>query len=90
MTKKRTRQIAPRLESGDSRIHVFLNLPDEVKEGLMAIARAENPPQSVSWVLEQAMYDYFGLDRPAFKRSVRKLKADNVAQFRRAATHRRR
>lgn len=61
----RTSRIAPRLESGDTRLAVFLNLPPEVKDGLRNIAMHEH--QSISWVLEQAVYDYFGISRPAFK-----------------------
>lgn len=59
------RRIAPRLLSGDSRLAVALNLPDTVKAGLRDIADHET--ESVSWVLEQAILDYFGLKRPKYR-----------------------
>lgn len=61
----RKRTIAPRLASGDPRVRFALNLPDAVKEGLRRIARMEN--KSMSWALEEVVYDYFHLKRPKFK-----------------------
>jgi len=60
------RQIAPKLLSGDSRISFGHGLPESVKAGLFAIARAEG--KSVSWVLECVIIDYFRLERPEYKR----------------------
>lgn len=59
------RRIAPRLQNGDSRIPFGHGLPDSVKEGLRRIARSEK--QSMSWVLEQVIIDYFDLRAPTYK-----------------------
>lgn len=66
---KRTRTISPRLATGDSRLNIYHRLPDEIKEGLFHIARTEN--QSVGWLLENAILDYFGLKRPKYKKRVK-------------------
>lgn len=60
------RRIAPRLEDGTCRVGIGHGLPPEVKEGVRAIARAEG--QSVSWVLEQVIIDYFGLKKPRYEK----------------------
>jgi hypothetical protein len=39
-------------------------LPPHIKEGIRAIAYHEN--QSVSWVLEQVIIRYFGLEKPEY------------------------
>lgn len=64
MARKRT--IAPRLASGQPRVGFGHGLPEEIKEGLRAIARQEG--QSMSWVMEQVIVDYFGFPRPKYKR----------------------
>lgn len=67
VVKKRT--IAPRLASGDRRIANSHGIPPHIKDGLKLIARREN--KSVSWVLEELIYDHLGLRRPKFiKRKV--------------------
>lgn len=62
--KNVTRQIAPRLANGDSRVGFGHRLPVEVKEGLRQIARSEN--KSMSWVMEEVIIRYFGLRRPRY------------------------
>jgi hypothetical protein len=61
------RAYAPRLLSGDPREYFFLNLPSEVKDGIKDIARTER--KSGSWVVEEAVYSYFGLERPPMHRT---------------------
>jgi hypothetical protein len=56
--------IAPRLKSLEPRISIGHGLPSRVKEGIRSIARHEN--QSVSWVLEQIIIDYFGFEKPEY------------------------
>jgi predicted transcriptional regulator len=64
------RIIAPRLANGDSRVAIGHGLPEDVKEGLKAIAKAEN--KSLSWVLEEVLIDYFGLRRPKYLKRKKK------------------
>ena len=63
MTRK-TKQIAPRLANGDSRVSDYGRLPEAIKEGLRSIAKAEN--KSMSWVKEQVIIDYFNLRQPKY------------------------
>lgn len=70
--KKKVRQIAPKLANGDSRVRDYGRLPEEIKEGLREIARLEN--QSMSWVKEKIIIDYFGLKRPRYKGEKRAAK----------------
>lgn len=56
--------IAPRLKSGDKRESIGHGLPPEIKQGLKAIARHEN--ESVSWVLEKIIIEYFGFKTPKY------------------------
>lgn len=58
------RHIAPRLASGRSRVANTGALPEHIKHGLRLIAAREQ--QSVSWVMEQIIYDYFGFAPPSF------------------------
>lgn len=60
-----TRTIAPRLRNGDRREAIGHGLPPDIKAGLQAIARAEG--QSVSWVLEQIIIDYFRMPIPDYQ-----------------------
>lgn len=60
----KTKRIAPRLASGDSRVPFGHGLPDEIKEGLRSIAKREG--KSMSWVMEEVIIDYFGLKRPKY------------------------
>jgi hypothetical protein len=69
---KTGRIIAPRLMDGDRRLHYSGGLPPEVREGLWRIAIREN--QSVSWVLEQVIIDYFDLRRPKYKKREKQVK----------------
>ena len=62
--KETPRHIAPRLASGLSRVPNTGALPEQIKRGLRLIAAREN--QSVSWVLEQIIYAYFGFAPPQF------------------------
>jgi len=64
MSKELHRHIAPRLASGLSRVANAHALPEHIKRGLRMIAMREN--QSVSWVLEQIIYNFFGFAPPAF------------------------
>lgn len=61
---KKTRTIAPHLFSGERRERTFNRLPSDIKEGLIGIAYDKN--QSVSWVLEQIIIDYFGFRTPKY------------------------
>lgn len=59
------KRIAPRLASGRAREHHYTGgLPESIKYGLYQIARRER--QSVSWVLEQIIIRYLGLDQPEY------------------------
>src|SRR5262245_34350296 len=58
------RRIAPRLASGLSREALGHALPPHIKRGLRLIAAREN--QSLSWVLEQIIYQFFGFLPPTF------------------------
>ena len=60
----RPRHIAPRLASGDSRLPIAHGLPEEIKDGLRRIAAREH--QSVSWVLEQVIIEFFHLRTPKY------------------------
>ena len=61
------RQIAPRLSNGDLRVRDYGRLPPDIKEGLRAIAKSEG--QSMSWVKEQVIIDYFELTVPKYKKN---------------------
>lgn len=63
-TKHKTKTRAPLLLNKDTRIINQHRLPESVKAGLREIARIEN--KSMSWVLEQAIIDYFGLITPKY------------------------
>lgn len=67
-----SRQIAPRLRSGDSRERTWSQFPDGVKEGLRAIAKKER--KSMSWVLEQVIIDYFHLRAPLYVKAKSTLR----------------
>jgi hypothetical protein len=60
-----SRQIAPRLANGDSRVSFGHGLPESIKNGLRSIARRER--KSMSWVMEEVIIDYFKLARPKYK-----------------------
>ena len=64
-TRKTTRTIAPLLANGQSRVKDYGRLPEEVKEGLRAIAQAEG--KSMSWVKEEIIIDWFDLPKPQYK-----------------------
>lgn len=61
--------ICRRLASGDSRIPFGHGLPEEIKEGLRAIAKKEN--KSMSRILEEVIIDYFGMRTPKYKKQVK-------------------
>ena len=63
--KKRTKSIAPRLANGERRIPNSSGLPPAVKRALKVIAYSER--QSVSWVMEQMVIEYFGIICPTYK-----------------------
>lgn len=67
---KKTKTIAPRLANGDSRIPWGGRLPEDIKEGLRAIAIDEN--KSVSWVMEEVVIDYFHMRRPKYIKTKEK------------------
>lgn len=58
------RRIAPRLVSKEKRENIGHGLPPEIKDGLRAIAASEN--ESMSWVLEKVIIEYFGLKKPLY------------------------
>lgn len=62
--RRRPRQIAPRLASGEIRESIGHGLPPHIKQGVRMIAAREN--RSVSWVLEQVIIAYFGLKKPEY------------------------
>lgn len=62
--RKTTRTIAPRLFNKDKRETLGHGLPPDIKEGLRRIALQRN--QSLSWVLEQIIIDYFGFRKPRY------------------------
>lgn len=64
LVKRRTRQIAPRLVSGEKRESIGHGLPPHIKAGIRMIAAKEG--RSLSWVLENVIIDYFGLRRPEY------------------------
>lgn len=70
MIKKKTRQIAPRLANGKSRITWGGRLPPMIKMGVQVIARREN--KSVSYMLEEIVIDYFTMDKPKYLFTKRK------------------
>jgi len=61
---KYKKQIAPRLASGVSRESWGGGLPEDIKYGLYSIARQRR--QSVSWLIEQIVIEYFELDKPEY------------------------
>jgi hypothetical protein len=63
------REIAWRLLSGDSRLPVFLSLPEDIREGLRAIAHMEN--KSPAWVIERIIIETFGLRQPKYRQPKR-------------------
>lgn len=62
--KKKSKTIAPRLFSGEKRESIGHGLPPPIKHGLRVIAESEN--ESVSWVLEKIIIEYFGFRRPKY------------------------
>ena len=64
MAKKKAKLIAPRLLSGARRVGFGHGLPEEIKEGLRAIAHKEN--KSMSWVMEEVIIRYFHLPKPQY------------------------
>jgi hypothetical protein len=64
MKPRRPRHIAPRLRSGDSREPIGHGLPPHIKRALKMIAAARN--ESLSWMLEKALIDYFGKRPPDY------------------------
>lgn len=61
---RRPRRIAPRLRSGQSRETIGHGLPPQIKDALKMIAASRN--ESVSWMLEKALIEYFGKKPPAY------------------------
>lgn len=74
MKMKKPKTIAPRLADGTSRETIGHGLPHHIREGIRRIAHLEN--QSVSWVLEQIIIDYFGFRKPEYT----PRKVDSVKQ----------
>lgn len=58
------RRIAPRLRDGESREPVGHGLPPHIKQALKMIAAARN--ESLSWMLEKALVEYFAQRRPDY------------------------
>jgi hypothetical protein len=63
--KKKTRTYAPQLERGIRHKNGWFQLAPSVKHGLREIAKQEN--QTMNWVLEQVLIDYFHLEHPRYK-----------------------
>jgi hypothetical protein len=70
VSKHKTKKIAPRLFSGEKRESIGHGLPPAIKEGLRSIAVSEN--ESVSWVLEQIIIEYFGFRIPRYIKRKKK------------------
>ena len=66
------KQIAPRLANGQTRDTYGGRLPPAIRAALRVIARDER--QSVSWVMEQVIIDYFQMKTPMYKQQARRLK----------------
>ncbi len=64
------RMISPRLADGSRREQFGHGLPPAIKSGLRAIAKSER--QSMAWVLEQVVIEYFGLKSPVYVTDVKK------------------
>lgn len=64
MKSRRPRRIAPRLRSGDSRDPIGHGLPPHIKQALKMIAASRN--ESLSWMLEKAIVDYFRQRQPDY------------------------
>jgi hypothetical protein len=62
---RKTTQQAPKLASGEVRVKDYGRLPEDIKEGLRAIAKDER--KSMSWVKEQVIIEFFKLKRPRYK-----------------------
>ena len=62
--KHKSKIIAPRLDSGERRESIGHGLPPQIKQGVRLIAQRRR--QSVSWVLEQIIIDYFGFKKPDY------------------------
>jgi hypothetical protein len=73
---KQTIQFAPRLASGSSRVRVYAAWPEDIKEGLRAIARLER--KSMNWVIEQVIIRYFRLERPDYVKTKRDVRLRNA------------
>jgi len=58
------KHIAPRLANGKSREAWGGRLPEAIKYGLYQIARREG--KSVSWVMEEVIIQFFGLNQPRY------------------------
>lgn len=69
----KTRTISPRLANGDSRENIYHRLPADIKYGLRLIAKSEG--ESIGWVLEKVIIDYFGLKKPKYKNYKKKTAA---------------
>ncbi len=63
-SKPPSRHIAPKLASGISRVPNVGALPPHIRRGLQMIAIARG--ESVSWVMEQIIYEYFGFRVPSY------------------------
>jgi hypothetical protein len=66
----KSKEIAPRLFSGEIRESIGHGLPPAIKDGLRRIAVSEN--KSVSWVLEQIIIEYFGFRIPRYIKRKKK------------------
>jgi hypothetical protein len=69
-------QFAPRLLSGYTRVRVYAAWPEDIKEGLRAIARMER--KSMNWVIEQVIIRYFRLQKPEYVKTKRDVRLRNA------------
>lgn len=74
--KRQPIQFAPRLLSGYARVRVYAAWPEDIKEGLRAIARMER--KSMNWVIEQVIIRYFRLQKPEYVKSERDRRLKNA------------
>lgn len=68
---KRTKQIAPRLASGESRQRIYNQLPPHIKLGLKL--RAAREGKSMNWMMEKSIIRAFDLERPEYVRPTLKV-----------------
>jgi len=64
-SKRKPRTIAPRLADGRKRESCGHGLPPHIKQALKMRAYSNN--MSLSWMLEQALVEFFRMRKPEYK-----------------------